>query len=37
VMTADASLVTLDCLVRLRAMEARASFARLSRGAVGKP
>ena len=31
VMTADASLVTLDCLVRLGAMEARASFARLAR------
>ena len=31
VMTADASLVTLDCLVRLRAIDARASFARLAR------
>jgi 8-oxo-dGTP pyrophosphatase MutT (NUDIX family) len=34
VMTADASLVTLDCLVRLGAMEARASFARLARARV---
>jgi 8-oxo-dGTP pyrophosphatase MutT (NUDIX family) len=37
VMTADASLVTLDCLVRLGAMEARASFARLAGGTVDDP
>jgi 8-oxo-dGTP pyrophosphatase MutT (NUDIX family) len=34
VMTADASLVALDCLVRLGAMEPRDSFARLSRGQI---
>ena len=34
VMTADASLVTLDCLVRLGAIAPRGSFARLARAGV---